>query len=151
LNVDRIGFPAHRVGGVKRPHRIDKEAGPGKFAVLIGASIFTTALPQRSKTSLTSRLIVSVVGDSGVCCAISEATAASDVNVASKGNLAANLELESRLITHWHAVEHVAWRTTAVSLGAFCNISKRPRVEDPCGDGRCQRPFIVGIGRHGQY
>src|SRR5205809_2297813 len=65
-------------------------------------------------------------------------------------NSSENLELESRLITHWHAIEDVAWRAAAVSLGAFRNVSKRPRVEDPCGHGRCQRPLFVRIGRYGQ-
>src|ERR1700724_1955423 len=91
------------------------------------------------------------IGDSGVCWAKSEATAQSDVNVASKRKLVAELKLESRLITHWHAVEHVTRRRAfAVSLGAFRNVAKRPRVEDPCSHGRRQRPFIIRIDRDGQ-
>ena len=64
----------------------------------------------------------------------------------------ANLELESRLITHGHAVEHVAWRRTGpVSLGAFRHIAKRPRAKNPCGHGRCQGPFLFRAGWHGQH
>src|SRR5205807_8062359 len=36
LNLDVLSFAPHRIGGVKRAGRIDKEAGPGKFAMLIG-------------------------------------------------------------------------------------------------------------------
>src|SRR5207245_767709 len=112
------------------------------------ASILTTAVAARSKTSLTSRL--KTVADSGPGCAESEAAAAKNASFASKRNPSVELELESRLITHGHAVEHVARRAAPVSLGAFRNIAKRPRVKDPCGHGRCQGPFRFSAGGHDQ-
>src|ERR1051326_9296983 len=94
---------------------------------------------------------MSVFGDSGVC-AESEAKAARDANAASKEVPLAGLELESRLITHGHAVEHVARRRTgSVSLGAFRHIAKRPRSKNPCRHGRCQAPFLFSAGGHGQH
>src|SRR5260370_9493086 len=105
------------------------------------------AFAQRSTPSWASRLMV--LGDS-VVCAQTEPSAVKDANVASKGKPAAGLELESRLITHRHAVEYITRRTAPVSLGAFLNIAKRPRVKDPCRHGRCQSPFRFSAGRHDQ-
>src|SRR5438128_11520145 len=79
-----------------------------------------------------------VVADSGPGCAESEAAAAKNTSFASKRNPSTELELESRLITHRHAVEHVARCAAPVSLGAFRHIAKRPRVKNPCRRGRCQ-------------
>src|SRR5260370_2900684 len=87
-----------------------------------------------------------VVADSGPGCAESEAAAAKNASFASKRNPSAELELESRLITHGHAIEHVARRAAPVSLGAFRHIAKRPRVKDPCRHGRCQSPFRLSAG-----
>src|SRR5437899_2268060 len=108
-----------------------------------------TAVAQRSKTSLTSRLMV--VADSGPGCAESEAAAAKNASFASKRNPSTELELESRLITHRHAVEHVARCAAPVSLGAFRQIAKRPRVKDPCRRRRCQSPLRFSAGRHDQH
>src|SRR5690242_12550642 len=108
------------------------------------AWIFTTAFEQRSKTSLTSRLMV--VG-SCACCPTRDVAAAKNASPASEENPGTGLKLERRLITHWHTVEHVARRRTgSVSLGAFRHITKRPRTENPCGHGRCQRPFGIIAG-----
>src|SRR5207244_5484929 len=77
--------------------------------------------------------------------------AARNASFASKRNPWPELELESRLITHRYAVEHIARRSAPVSLGAFLNIAKRPRVKDPCRHGRCQSPFRFSAGRHDQH
>src|SRR5205807_1037850 len=104
-----------RIGGVKRAGRIDKEPSAGKFAVLIGRLDFDDSLGTVFETSLTSRLMV--VAESGPGCAESEAATAKNASFASKRNPSTELELESRLITHRHAVEHVARCAAPVSLG----------------------------------
>src|SRR5438874_10791175 len=91
-----------------------------------------------------------VVAESGPGCAESEAAAAKNASFASKRNPSTELELESRLITHRHAVEHVARCAAPVSLGAFRHIAKRPRVKDSCRRGRCQSPLRFSDSRHDQ-
>src|SRR5207237_2638616 len=88
---------------------------------------------------------------SGTGCEESEAAAAKNASFASKRNPSTELELESRLITHRHAVEHVARCAAPVSLGAFRHIAKRPRVKDPCRRGRCQSPLWFSASRHDQH
>ena len=44
LNRHVLRFTAHRIGGVKRAGRIDKEPSAGKFAVLIGRLDFDDSL-----------------------------------------------------------------------------------------------------------
>src|SRR5881398_731841 len=92
-----------------------------------------------------------VVAESGPGCAESEAAAAKNASFASKRNPSTELKLESRLITHGHAVEHVARRAAPVSLGAFRHIAKRPRVEDSRRHGRRQCPFRFSAGGRDQH
>src|SRR3954452_19723003 len=114
--------------------------------------ILTTALPAFSKTSLTSRLIELVDASAGCCgggvpggsSARANATAPKTVTANARRSVIAEnktgrfgnrgrsgagpgLEPESRLITHWGTIEHVARRRRdPVSFGAvFDSTNKR--------------------------
>src|SRR3954465_13156501 len=91
--------------------------------------IFTTALPDFSKISFTSRLM-DVVEDSGAWTG-AEGGAASSARARAtppkRASATASLEPESCLITHWGTIQHVTrWRRDPVSFGAvFDSTNKR--------------------------
>src|SRR5438270_3301223 len=91
--------------------------------------IFTTAFPDFSKISLTSRLM-DAVEDSGAWTAAEAGVVSSARATATppkSASATASLKPKSCLITHWSTIQHVTrWRRGPVSFGAvFDSADKR--------------------------